>query len=134
MKAHSLLGCLAIGIASLVSGCGATDGAGASAAAERLYAAVNAGDGAAACASLSEDTRVQLVRDERKPCPEAILSLDLSGARSVAASAYVTEAKVELDGGDSVFLEETDDGWKVSAAGCRPTPGSETPYDCEVES
>ena len=71
----------------------------------------------------------------RKPCPEAVLALKLSGARVTAEQAYVTEAKVETDGGDSVFLEETgDDGWLVTAAGCRPTPDQEAPYDCEVES
>ena len=47
---------------------------------------------------------------------------------------YITDAKVDLDGGDSVFLEETPAGWRVTAAGCKPVPDQEAPYDCEIES
>ncbi|HEX2160964.1 MAG TPA: hypothetical protein VHF88_03995 [Thermoleophilaceae bacterium] len=123
---------LAVGLA--LTGCGATDSDGAADAAERLYSAYSEDDGAAACAVLSDDTREQLVKDEQKPCPEAVLALKLSGQRVTAEEAYITEAKVETDGGDSVFVEETGDGWLVTAAGCRPAPGRESPYDCEVES
>ncbi len=123
------------GVVLALAGCGATDSDGAADAAERLYAAYADGDGAAACATLSDDTRAQLVEDEGKPCPEAVLALDHSGTRVTGKQAYVTEAKVETDGGDSVFLEETGaHGWRVTAAGCRPTPDQEAPYDCEVES
>lgn len=121
-------------VALALAGCGATDSGGATDAAERLYAAYAQDDGAAACATLSDDTREQLVKDEQMPCPEAVLALKLSGTRAVAQEAYITEAKVETDGGDSVFVEETGDGWLVTAAGCRPAPGRESPYDCEVES
>lgn len=124
----------AAAVALVLTGCGATDSEGARDAAERLYAAHADSDGAAACATLSDDTREQLVKDAGKPCPEAVLELDLSGRATVGAEAYVTEAKVETDGGDSVFLEETGDGWRVTAAGCRPAPGRESPYDCEAES
>jgi hypothetical protein len=130
---RSLLALAGIGLA--LAGCGATDPGGAADTAERLYAAHAADDGEAACATLSDDTREQLEQDERKPCPEAVLALDLSGERVTAKQAYVTEAKVETDGGDSVFLEETGEhGWLVTAAGCRPTADQEAPYDCEVES
>lgn len=122
------------GVGLALAGCGATDSEGASDATERLYVAYSDDDGAAACATLSDDTREQLVEDEQKPCPEAVLELDLSGKATVGAEAYITEAKVKTDGGDSVFLEETGDGWRVTAAGCRPAPGREAPYDCEVES
>ena len=125
---------VALGFGWAFAGCGATDGGGAAEAAERLYAAYADEDGAAACATLSDDTREQLVADERKPCEEAVLGLKLSGTKTVGAEAYVTEAKVETDGGDSVFLEETGDGWRVTAAGCQATKAREAPYDCEVES
>jgi len=125
---------LVAGVGFALAGCGATDSEGARDAAERLYVAYSDDDGAAACDTLSDDTREQLVKDEQKPCPEAVLELDLSGTATVGAEAYVTEAKVETDGGDSVFLEETGDGWRVTAAGCRPAPGREAPYDCEVDS
>jgi hypothetical protein len=125
---------LVAGVGLALAGCGATDSDGASDAAERLYVAYSDEDGLAACATLSDDTREQLVEDEQRPCAEAVLELDLSGTAAVGSEAYVTEAKVETDGGDSVFLEETNDGWQVTAAGCRPAPGKEAPYDCEVES
>lgn len=125
---------LIIGVGLALTGCGATDSDGATDAAERLYGAYAEQDGAAACATLSDDTREQLVKDEQLPCAEAVLELKLSGTRATAAEAYLTEAKVETDGGDSVFVEETGDGWLVTAAGCRPAPGRESPYDCELES
>jgi hypothetical protein len=117
-----------------LSGCGATDSNGAADAAERLYGAYAVRDGVAACDTLSGQTRQQLVEQEQKPCAEAVLGLKLAGRRATGASAFITEAKIDLDGGDSVFLEETDDGWRVTAAGCRPVEDHEAPYDCEFES
>ena len=134
MGATAQRAALVLGIGLAFAGCGATDSGGATDAAERLYEAYSRDDGAAACATLSDDAREQLEQDERKPCGGAVLELKLSGTRATAEEAYVTEAKVDLDAGDSVFLEETGDGWRVSAAGCRPSPGRESPYDCEVES
>jgi hypothetical protein len=122
------------GIGVALTGCGANDAGGAADAAERLYAAASDGDGTTACEWLSEDTREQLEQGEQKPCAEAIVGLELSGSRSTKTSAYVTDAKVDLDGGDSVFLEETPGGWRVTAAGCKPVPDQEAPYECEVES
>jgi hypothetical protein len=34
--------------------------------------------------------------------------------------------------GDTLFLDQTSTGWKISAAGCRLTSPDE-PYDCELE-
>ena len=125
---------LTIGVAAFLAGCGAADPDGASETAERFYAAAKAQDGAQACDQLGEATHVQLEKDEGKPCPEAVLDLRLTGGRAAGVSSYLTEAKVDLHGGDSVFLERTADGWRVSAAGCHPVPDQEAPYDCEVES
>lgn len=125
---------LVLGVGIALAGCGATDSGGATEAAERLYAAHARDDGAAACDTLSDDTREQLEQDAQRRCPEAVLELKLSGERATGEQAYLTEAKIDLDGGDSVFLEETGDGWRVTAAGCRPVPDHEAPYDCEVES
>jgi hypothetical protein len=125
---------LTIGIAASLLGCGATDPDAAGDTAQRFYGAAHAKDGAKACEQLGEDTRAQLEQDEGGPCAEAVLELRLSGERATGVSAYMTEAKVDLDGGDSVFLEQTADGWRVTAAGCRPVPDQEAPYECEVES
>jgi hypothetical protein len=134
MKAGFTAALLGATAALAVSGCGATDTDGARGAAEAFYGAYASKDGPAACEQLSESTREELVEEEQKPCEQAVLELKLSGERAVAEQAYITESKIELDGGDSAFVEETPDGWRVSAAGCKPVDEQEAPYDCEVES
>lgn len=102
-------------------------------AAHGLYAAVEAKRGAAACPRLTEATREALEEKERRPCAEAVVELELSGPRVLSVSVFENSAAARMAGGDTVFLDETAGGWKVSAAGCRPA-GSERPYDCELES
>ena len=73
-----------------LAGCGAGERADdAVAVAERFHAALEAGDGRAACEELSEETASKLEQQEKKPCEEAIVELELPK------------------------------GWKISAAGCR---------------
>ncbi len=55
-------------------------------------------------------------------------------SRATAEKLETEQARVELRSGDVAFLDETEEGWKVSAAGCRPQPGEERSYDCELES
>ena len=118
-----------------LAGCGTsardTDAAGVS---DRFHAAVDDGDGAAACRELTSETRKKLERDEGKVCGEAILGLDLpAGATAARAKVYVTTAFVELDRpASAVFLDEGPDGWKISAAGCSPG-APDQPFDCELE-
>lgn len=125
---------LALAAAAVLGGCGGGDDEAASRVAEGFYASVSAGQGAKACAQLGQSTRESLVQEEEKPCSEAVLSLDLSGSRAEGATVWVTAAQVRLHRGDTVFLDETAEGWRVAAAGCRPKVGEEQPYDCEVES
>ena len=117
------------------AGCAAgSDDESAGAVARELYAAVAAKDGARACSQLSESTIQELESQEMKACEEAVTELQLSGSDVARATVYLTSARVELRGGDHVFLDKTAEGWKVSAAGCKPQPGEEQPDDCEVES
>lgn len=102
--------------------------------AERFYEAVERGDGTRACAQLSPDAVSELESQEESPCRRAVLELKLSGTRARRAEAYIATARVEMDRGDRVFLDETSAGWRVAAAGCRPQPGEEAPHDCELES
>jgi len=98
---------------------------------DRFEVAVQARDGAGACAELSEDTSSSLEQSEKKPCEQAILSAELTPTREVVeASVWVTSAQVKLDG-DTAFLDRTSQGWKISAVGCQPRPGA--PYECELE-
>jgi hypothetical protein len=63
-------------------------------------------------------------------CAEAIQELPLDGGEVAAVEIWGGAAQVKL-AGDTLFLAETDSGWRVVAAGC--TARSEAPYDCEVE-
>jgi len=118
----------------LLVGCGSTERPDdVEAVAERFGAALEREDGAAACAEVRETTASQLEQEQREPCEEAILRLELPARSSAArSSVYVTNASVLLVEGSTTFLDEGSDGWKVTAAGCRPT-APELPYDCELE-
>ena len=101
--------------------------------AQRFHAALEDGNGQAACDELSEETASQLEDQEKKPCAEAILALELPKGGTVAGTrVYVTSAIATLAEGSSDFLDEGPRGWRVSAAGCEPTAPS-LPYDCELE-
>jgi hypothetical protein len=121
-------------LALALVGCGTADREDdVAAVAERFHTALEAGDGQAACEQLSEDTASTLERREKNPCEEAILTLELPKGGSVADTrVYVTTAFTTLAEGGSDFLDEGPHGWRVSAAGCKPTAPSQ-PYDCELE-
>ena len=99
---------------------------------ERFAGAIEAKDGQAACAELTEDARTALESQEKKPCDEAILGLGLSGGDVVRSDVVDTSAAVSLDQGERAYLDKTSQGWKISAAGCKPQPGQ--PDECELES
>jgi hypothetical protein len=99
---------------------------------ERFFTAFSRHDGSAACDELSEETVSEVEKSEKKPCDQGILSEDVSPAPVADVSVYMHSAQVKLRGGGAVFLDLTPQGWKVSAAGCKPQPGK--PYQCELES
>jgi hypothetical protein len=114
-------------------GCGTgTDRDQARAAAETLYAAVQAGDGQGACRQLSPQARQELEGQEQSECPDAILELELIGSEVERVEVFLNEAAVHLVGGDTVFLDETKQGWRVSALGCQERAPAQ-PADCEVQ-
>ncbi|MFJ7957750.1 hypothetical protein ACIQ62_15830 [Streptomyces sp. NPDC096319] len=91
-----------------------------------------AGDFRAACALLAPESREQLAEGEEKPCAEALAGQDLprgGGVRSV--DVYGRQALLGLRG-DTLFLSEFDEGWRVVAAGCVAEPG-DTPYHCVLK-
>ena len=97
-----------------------------------FYAAADRHDGSRACALLSSQTRKKLEEQESAPCAKAIDEVELDGGPVSKVSVYSTEAAVELRGGDTVFIEDTRKGWRVAAAGCRPTAHTQ-PADCDLE-
>ena len=98
----------------------------------RFSMAIERKDGEAACEQLSEDTQSKLESQEKRPCEEAILTLELSGGEVVNVDVAETSAAVDLDAGGRAYLDKTPHGWRISAGGCDPLPGQ--PYDCELES
>jgi hypothetical protein len=127
----AVLACL---LALAVIGCGTGERADdVGSVAERFHAALESGDGQAACEELAEETASKLERQEGKPCEEAVLELELPKGGTVSfRRVEVRSAIAQLAEGGADFLDEGSDGWKISAAGCEPsTPGR--PYECELE-
>jgi hypothetical protein len=102
---------------------------------ERFFAAIEQDDGSTACAQLSPDTRTELESQEQEPCRRAVGGLGLEGAPVTRVQVFITNAKADLGNGDSVFLGQGPDGWRLSAVGCRPQGGkpADRPYDCEAQ-
>ena len=116
----------------VIAGCGRDDDRRqVRAVAEALYTAVQDGDGAEACARLSVAAASALEREERRPCPEAMTEVELTGARVTAVRIFETGAAAKFDTGNTAFLDRMDEGWRVSAAGC--VVRGETPAICELE-
>jgi hypothetical protein len=114
-----------------LTGCGARLPAASSSVAERFYQAVESGNGSAACELLAPGTLQEVEQAAQAPCRTAILDEDISGdGKVVKLRQYGMQAQVKV-GGDTAFLSEFDDGWKVVAAGC--TAQGELPYDCKVK-
>jgi hypothetical protein len=123
-----------VGLAAMVlllSGC---TGAGASRVREtvaRFYAAVQAHDGASACALLAPATRSQVAQSSGKSCSSGLFTQKLPRPGSVLkTSVYGDQAQVRMSG-DTAFVAEFRGGWKVVAIGCTARPSQ--PYNCLVE-
>jgi hypothetical protein len=120
--------------ATALAGCGqADDRDTVRATTQRFLAAYAADEGERACEALSTDTVKELESQESEPCPEAISGVEINGGTVADVHVTVTNAKVDLATGESVFLSEEADGWKITALGCRSAgkPRDE-PFDCEL--
>ena len=89
-----------------------------------------AGDPQARCDLLAPATLAALESEESAPCADAITDVPLSGGEVETVEVWGGDAQVRLTG-DTVFLTETDAGWRIVAAGCEPRV--EAPYDCQLE-
>ncbi len=99
---------------------------------DRFQAAIGSADGDAACAQLTEHLRTALETQERKPCRAAIVGLGLNGRGSPERTrVYLTSALVNVARSGDAFLDQTPDGWRISAAGCVRATGQE--YKCRLE-
>ena len=123
---------MAAWLCTAAAGCGRdSDERDARRAAETLYAAVAKKQGRTACATLTPAAAHALEQQEREPCAQAVTSVQLSGSRASRVRVYETSAAVSFEGGETAFLDHTDEGWRVSAAGCKPM--GQEPADCELE-
>jgi hypothetical protein len=133
LRASRFLATASCLVALLSAGCGRSDDERVtSAVTARFLRAIDAHDGALACAQLSQGAIESLEHDEGKSCAKAAPDLDVSPSRVTRAQVFGTGAKVDLADGQSAFLELTRRGWRLSAAGCRPQP-DDHPFICEVE-
>ena len=93
-------------------------------------------DGDAACEQRSESLLEQVESQTQQSCEGVITRFEYEGGEIVGAEVYITNAKVDLRSGESAFLGREDDGWKLSAIGCKAEKGkpADRPFECEVES
>jgi hypothetical protein len=88
------------------------------------------GDPQARCALLAPATLATFESDSSAACADAIADVPLQGGEVSSVEIWGGNAQVRL-GGDTLFLTQTDAGWRVTAAGCESR--GEAPYDCEVD-
>jgi hypothetical protein len=87
-------------------------------------------DPASRCALLAPATVATLEHEESTGCAQALGELELPGGTVESIAVWGDNAQVRLSG-DTLFLNRTDQGWKITAAGCQPS--EEAPYRCRVE-
>lgn len=88
------------------------------------------GDPRVRCGLLVPATRAALESEGSASCPALIDGLPLSGGTVTSVEVWGGDAQIRL-GRDVVFLTETGQGWRVTAAACEAR--GERPYDCEVD-
>jgi hypothetical protein len=82
------------------------------------------------CDLLAPTTLASFEESASAPCAEAIGELPTDDVEVGSVEIWGGDAQVAL-ADDTVFLTETDTGWRVTAAVCRVR--TDAPYDCEVE-
>jgi hypothetical protein len=121
-----------VGLVAL-SGCGTgADHAQVRAVTARFFSALEAHRGTDACMQLSPALRTTVTHEQSaSACAEAVGKVKSRGSAIVVVHVYATSARVDLAGGESVFLSAMRDGWRIGALGCRPR--SSGPFDCEEQ-
>ena len=122
-----------VGLVAL-SGCGTgADRAQVRAVTMRFFSALDAHHGADACIQLSSALRTTITQEQSaRRCASAVLKIKARRTPIAVVHVYATSARVDLTGGESVFLSAMRDGWRIDALGCRPQ--SSGPFECEEQS
>jgi hypothetical protein len=127
--AHLVRGSAALGAAALMlTGCASTQETEVKGVATAFEDA--SGDPEARCDLLAPATLKAFEKDQTSSCGDAVAQLSLDGGDVQVVEIWGGDAQVRMSG-DTVFLTETDAGWRVTAASCQSQ--GEAPYDCEVE-
>jgi hypothetical protein len=118
----------------VLSGCGiGADRAQVRAVTMRFFSALDADHGADACMQLSPVLRKTITQEQSvRRCASAVGKVKARGSPIARVHVYATSARVDLSGGDSVFLSAMRDGWRIDALGCRPRAAG--PFECEEQS
>jgi hypothetical protein len=123
-------------VALVAGGCGTSDDRDqARATVERFYDAIRHDDADAACDELGQSLLEQVESQTQQSCRGVITRFDYEGGSIERAQVFITNAKVDLDSGESAFLSRESDGWKLSAIACKALEGkpSDRPFECEAE-
>jgi hypothetical protein len=115
----------------VLSGC-AAEGTGAADAAEAFHRDIAGSDMTAACSLLQSKTREDTARSsDAGTCESQLKKAQVpEPGKLLSTEQFGRNAFVEFEH-DTVFLAESDGGWRVTGAGCTPN-GEEAPYTCEV--
>jgi hypothetical protein len=112
-----------------------SDDPAAGAAATAFGRALRQQDGKRACALLSADTQSRIEQERKKPCDKGIVEVasDIEPDGAVnRISVAESSGLVTTADGSAFFLDKTNAGWKLSAAGCKRQAG-DAPYSCALE-
>jgi hypothetical protein len=89
-------------------------------------------DSAQACGLLAPKTLEDVEKSAEKPCAEALGDEDLADPSALVSVDVFGHDAIVRFANDTVFLARFPEGWRVTAASCRPGPSDDKPYDCVV--
>jgi hypothetical protein len=118
-----------------VAGCGGADPTGPQRTATAFTRAVGDGDAAAACELLSPEVRAEVGESAEGSCADAVRESPPPSSTAVVRTERFGRQALVVTDGDTLFLSEFSDGWKVIGAGCTArasSPTSSLPYDCQI--
>jgi hypothetical protein len=127
-RANLVRGIAVLGFLTLLAGCSSTQ----EPEVTRVATAFenSSGNAEARCDLLAPATLKAFEKDQTSPCSDAVGQLSLAGGAVRSVEIWGSDAQVRMSG-DTVFLTDTQAGWRVTAASCRSQ--GDAPYDCRVE-
>jgi hypothetical protein len=128
---------LVLALALTMAGCGTNDDRNqARQVVERFYDAVRHDRGDEACDLITPGLADAIESQTEQSCEGVITRLDYEGGGVEDVQVFITTAKVDLNRGESAFLDRGVAGWRLTAIGCI-AEGDEPldkPMDCQAES